>query len=81
MIERVTNRSNLLSAYQHVLSNKGSAGVDGMGVKELLPYLKENREAIIQAVSEGYYFPQSILGVSIPKKQWKNASAGHSNSS
>jgi len=76
MIERVTNRSNLLHAYQHVLSNKGSAGVDGMGVNELLPYLKENREAIIQALSEGYYLPQSILGVSIPKSNGKTRLLG-----
>ena len=76
MIERVTNRSNLLHAYQHVLSNKGSAGVDGMGVNELLPYLKENREAIIQAVSEGYYLQQSILGVSIPKSNGKTRLLG-----
>ncbi len=76
MIERVTNRSNLLSAYQHILSNKGSAGVDGMSVNELLPYLKENREAIIQAVSEGYYLPQSILGVSILKSNGKTRLLG-----
>ncbi|MGJ7045473.1 retron-type reverse transcriptase [Thermoanaerobacterium thermosulfurigenes] len=29
-------------AYKRVVANKGSHGVDGMEVDELLPYLKEN---------------------------------------
>ncbi len=71
MIEKVVNRANMLKAYHQVLSNKGSAGVDGMGVNGLLQHLKINRDAIIQAVSEGNYFPQSILGVEIPKSNGK----------
>ena len=66
----------MLYAYHHVVSNKGSAGVDGMDVKALLPYLKQNREAIIQAVSQGYYLPQPILGVSIPKSNGKTRMLG-----
>ena len=50
MIEVVTNRRNMQHAYRHVTSNKGSAGVDGMSVNELYPYLKENREKIVSAL-------------------------------
>jgi RNA-directed DNA polymerase len=71
MIEKVVNRANLVKAYYHVLSNKGSAGVDGMGVNELLEHLKINRDAIVQSVSNGSYLPQSILGVEIPKSNGK----------
>ena len=34
MIENVINKRNMRLAYQHVLKNKGSAGVDGMSLKE-----------------------------------------------
>lgn len=71
MIEKVVNRANMLKAYNQVLSNKGSAGVDGMGVYKLLPHLKQNRDWIVTAVSEGNYLPQAILGVAIPKSNGK----------
>ncbi len=73
MIEKVVNRKNLLKAYQTVLSNKGAAGVDGMGVKELSVHLKENGE---QIVDTGSYLPQPILGVAIPKANGKKRLLG-----
>ena len=63
-------------AYQQVLSNKGSAGVDGMGVKELLNHLEINRDKIAGALREGIYLPQPILGVSIPKGNGKTRLLG-----
>jgi retron-type reverse transcriptase len=39
-IEEVLRRENMLRAYQRVKRNKGSAGVDGMTVDELMPYLR-----------------------------------------
>ncbi len=76
MIEKVVNRANLLKAYYQVLSNKGSAGVDGMKVNKLLEHLKINRDSIVQSVSNGSYLPQSILGVSIPKSNGKTRLLG-----
>lgn len=76
MIEKVVNRANLVKAYYHVLSNKGSAGVDGMGVNELLEHLKINREAIVESIRKGNYFAQSILGVEIPKSNGKTRLLG-----
>lgn len=67
MIEVVTNRRNLHHAYRHVVSNKGSSGVDGMTVNELYPYLEENRERIVSSLLNGTYKPQPIKGVEIPK--------------
>jgi len=39
LMEAVVERTNLLAAYQRVVSNKGSAGVDGLPVEELMPWL------------------------------------------
>ena len=67
MIEQVINRKNMHLSYQQVMRNKGSAGVDGMEVKELKHYVKQHREAIATSLINGQYLPQPILGVSIPK--------------
>ena len=42
MLEMIVERGNMEAAYKRVVANKGSHGVDGMEVDELLPYLKEN---------------------------------------
>jgi RNA-directed DNA polymerase len=76
MIEKVTSRKNMLKAYQQVVSNHGSAGVDGMPVTELLNYLNKNRKAIVTSVWNGHYFPQPILGVEIPKSNGKKRLLG-----
>ncbi|WP_299760453.1 group II intron reverse transcriptase/maturase [uncultured Pontibacter sp.] len=76
MIEKVLHRGNMLRAYQHVLANKGSAGVDGMRVEQLALHLKQYRDAIATAICNGRYLPQPILGVEIPKSNGKNRLLG-----
>jgi group II intron reverse transcriptase/maturase len=76
MIEQVTNRRNMHLAYKQVLRNKGSAGVDGMQVKELQRYIKQNITAVVQSITGGNYLPQPILGVSIPKSKGKTRLLG-----
>jgi RNA-directed DNA polymerase len=71
MIEQVINRRNMHLAYKQVLANKGSAGVDGMGVNELKPHIRQEQEAIVLSIINGCYLPQPILGVSIPKSNGK----------
>ena len=71
MIEKVVNRKNMLRAYQQVMSNQGSAGVDGMSVEELSNHLHKNRDKIVADVCNGKYLPQTILGVAIPKSNGK----------
>ena len=56
MIEKVINRKNMLKALRQVVSNQGSAGTDGMSVKELSIHLKENRDKIVTDISNGRYF-------------------------
>ena len=71
MIEKVVSRKNMLKAYRQVVPNQGSAGVDGMSVKELSNHLKINRDKIVTALCNGSYLPQAILGVAIPKSNGK----------
>lgn len=66
----------MLRAYHQVLANKGSAGVDGMPVKELSAHLEKNRERIALEVCKGTYLPQAILGVEIPKSNGKTRLLG-----
>ncbi|MCX6236126.1 MAG: group II intron reverse transcriptase/maturase [Bacteroidia bacterium] len=76
MIEQVLNRRNVMRAYRQVVSNKGSAGVDGMPVRELYKYLTNNRERIESELRQGEYLPQAILGVEIPKSNGKTRLLG-----
>ena len=76
MIEQVVTRKNMRLACSHVMQNKGSAGVDGMPVKELSIFVEENRDAIVTAILEGSYLPQPILGVEIPKSNGKTRLLG-----
>jgi group II intron reverse transcriptase/maturase len=71
MIEQVINRMNMRLAYQHVLKNKGSAGVDGMRLTELSTYVKQHRDEIALALYKGNYKVQPIKGVEIPKSNGK----------
>jgi len=76
MIEEVLNRRNVMQAYRQVVSNKGSAGVDGMTVKELYQFLTNNRERIESELRQGTYLPQAILGVEIPKSNGRTRLLG-----
>ena len=76
MIEQVINRRNVIQALRHVVSNKGSAGMDGMPVKDLYAYLTKNRERIESELRLGTYLPQPIRGVEIPKNNGKTRLLG-----
>ncbi len=76
MIEQVLNPINVKQACRHVIKNKGSAGVDGMSVKELYDYLSMHRERIESELRKGTYLPQPILGVEIPKSNGKTRLLG-----
>lgn len=65
-----------MRAYRQVVSNKGSAGVDGMSVKELYAYWTKNREQIESDVRAGKYLPQPIRGKEIRKSSGKKRLLG-----
>jgi RNA-directed DNA polymerase len=66
-MERICDRANLNQAYKRVKSNKGAAGVDGITVEQLLSYLRDHKEELIQSLLDGSYEPQMVRGVKIPK--------------
>jgi group II intron reverse transcriptase/maturase len=76
MIEKVLNRKNLYKAYRQVVGNKGSAGVDGMKVTELLSYLESNRDRITISILNHTHVPKPIKGVEIPKSNGKTRLLG-----
>jgi len=76
MIEQVLNRRNVMRAHRQVVANKGSAGVDGLTIRELYVYLTKNRGRIETELRQGKYMPQAILGVEIPKSNGKTRLLG-----
>jgi len=67
LLERILSKGNMNNAYKRVKANKGSHGIDGMTVDELLQYLKEHGQKLRQALLEGRYRPQPVRRVEIPK--------------
>jgi len=67
LLEKILDRDNMNLAYRKVKANKGSHGVDGMTVDELLPFLKQNGSQIKQSIRKGTYRPKPVRRVEIPK--------------
>lgn len=76
MIEEIVNPNNVMRAFRQVKRNGGSAGTDGMQVKELYAHLTKHRKSMIQNIREGMYQSQPILGVTIPKTNGKTRLLG-----
>jgi RNA-directed DNA polymerase len=57
-MERVASSASLNQAYKRVKANDGAAGMDGMSVAELRPWIAGNREGLIAALLDGSYQPQ-----------------------
>lgn len=76
LIEKVLSASNLTEACKEVLVNKGAAGIDGMQVSELKPYLDENRDKLTSIIRKSSYIPQAIRGKEIPKGNGKTRLLG-----
>ena len=68
LLDLILRKDNLNKAYKQVKKNKGKGGIDGMQVDELLPFLKENQESLVQEVREGKYKPNPVRRVEIPKE-------------
>ena len=68
LMEQILHKDNLNKAYKKVKSNKGAGGIDGMSVEELLGYLRNNQEQLIQKMKDGKYKPNPVRRVEIPKE-------------
>ena len=66
-MEAVTDRANMMLAYQRVVENKGAAGVDNLSTLDLKPWLKQHWQDVKVSLTEGSYLPRAIRKVDIPK--------------
>ena len=69
LLEEILRNDNLNKAYKKVKSNKGSGGVDGMDVEELLSYLRKHGKELNQRIRNGKYNPNPVRRVEIPKEE------------
>ena len=68
LLDLILRKDNLNNAYKQVKRNNGKGGIDGMQVDELLPFLRENQDALIQEIRKGKYKPNPVRRVEIPKE-------------
>jgi len=67
LMDQVVERGNLARALKRVRQNQGSAGIDGMTVDELVPYLRDHWPGIREALLAGTYQPSAVRQHQIPK--------------
>ena len=67
LLEAILDRNNLNRAYKRVKRNHGAAGIDGMTVEEVLPWLKEHREELLRSIRDGSYMPILMLHQEAPE--------------
>jgi RNA-directed DNA polymerase len=76
LLEQILDRDNLNRAFKQVKRNRGAGGIDGMQVDELLSYLKEHKEELLQSLRDGKYRPKPVRRVEIPKENGKTRKLG-----
>ena len=67
LLDRILQRDNLNRAYLQVERNHGAPGIDGMTVKEALPWLKEHKEELLESIRNGSYKPSPVRRKDISK--------------
>ena len=67
LLEAALTRENMVKAWKRVKTNKGSAGVDGMTIRDAVDYLKSHWLRIKESLLKGTYRPEPVRRVMIPK--------------
>ena len=67
LLSAVLARENMQQAWKRVRSNKGAAGVDGLGIDETAERLRTKWPSIREQLLHGTYRPQPVRRVTIPK--------------
>jgi group II intron reverse transcriptase/maturase len=76
LMEQILSPANLNRAYRQVVSNKGSSGIDGMSVDELLSWLHSHKDELLVSLYCGTYRPHPVRRVEIPKDNGKTRPLG-----
>ena len=58
LLEEILSQDNMILAYKKVKANRGTSGIDGIGVDEIDEYLRENWETIRDKIHRRKYKPQ-----------------------
>lgn len=67
LLKQVLDVNNMFDACERVIRNGGAAGVDGMRVEELQPYLIAHYQELRESIRGGWYKPKPVRRVEIPK--------------
>jgi RNA-directed DNA polymerase len=67
LLAQALTRENLAAAWKRVKANAGSAGVDGLTVRQTAEHLKAHWPRLKAELLEGRYRPQPVRRVQIPK--------------
>jgi len=67
LLKRVLSPTNLHAAWKQVRRNKGAPGVDGVTIEDYPQWAKQHWAATHRALDRGYYIPQPVRRVEIPK--------------
>ncbi len=67
LCEQLISSANIHEAVKKVMQNRGSAGIDGMGVDELPAYFNAHGNEICEQIVTRTYKPQPVLRREIPK--------------
>ncbi|MGH8567551.1 MAG: group II intron reverse transcriptase/maturase [Gammaproteobacteria bacterium] len=67
LLAQALRRENLVLAWKRVKANAGSAGVDGLTIRQTAEHLKVHWPKLREKLLEGSYRPQPVRRVRIPK--------------
>lgn len=67
LLKRVLSPANLHAAWKQVRRNKGAPGADGVSIEDYPQWAKQHWAATRRALQRGYYIPQAVRRVEIPK--------------
>jgi group II intron reverse transcriptase/maturase len=56
-----------MKAAHHVIKNEGAPGIDGMTVEEILPFLAQHGDELVERIYNGRYWPKPVRRKEIPK--------------
>lgn len=67
LLEEVLSDENIQHAYNSVIANKGTSGVDNVSIDEIKDYMNQNWKDIKRQIETRTYKPQPVRRVEIPK--------------
>ncbi|MEW8009382.1 MAG: group II intron reverse transcriptase/maturase [Candidatus Thiodiazotropha endolucinida] len=76
LMERILSPENLHAAWKQVKENKGAPGVDGVSIEDYPLWARKHWAATRRALEGGYYIPQPVARVEIPKPNGGSRSLG-----